>query len=168
MLTASCTVSGSGRPAVSGNRRAARPPTQLQQPIIKNGSSGFVDASEAIVGANKPPTLADVEQRPIAEFLTGVGNSSAVKMKTIANDADAPNLPIKVRIVVKVARWAGIRAAVRQVVPARIWLKARIPLRPALSRQEMQNRYAGISIVADRAKEVKGSSESPAELRLNP
>jgi len=133
-------VSGRGRPAVSGRRRATRPPRQLQQPMIMKGNSGFVEDKDAMVGARSPPILAEVEHKPMAEFLTGVGNNSAVNIKTIAKDADAPNLPINVRAVVRLLRCAGNSAAARQVEPASIWLNARIPLRPALSKHMMQNR----------------------------
>ena len=118
--TASSTVSGSGSPEVSGSRRAASPPTQDEQPMIMKVNSGFVLESEAMVGVSRPPTLADVEHRPMAEFLTGVGNSSAVNTKTIENAAEAPNFPNNDKMVVNRERWEGRTPAIMHVLPARI------------------------------------------------
>ena len=44
-------------------------PKQQQQPMMRNGSRGSVAANEAMVGARSPPILAEVEHKPIAEFL---------------------------------------------------------------------------------------------------
>ncbi len=44
-------------------------PRQQQQPMMRNGRRGSFSANEATVGARSPPILADVEHKPIAEFL---------------------------------------------------------------------------------------------------
>ena len=62
-------------PQVSGSTRAATPPRQQQQPMIMNGSRGSVADRDAMVGANRPPILAEVEHNPIAEFLDNKINS---------------------------------------------------------------------------------------------
>ena len=36
---------------------------------MRNGRRGSFSANEAMVGARSPPILADVEHKPIAEFL---------------------------------------------------------------------------------------------------
>ena len=55
--------------------------------------------SFAMLGAIIEPILARVEQNPTDEFLTGVGNSSAVNTKTVPKLAEAPNFPTKERTI---------------------------------------------------------------------
>merc|ERR1719333_833557 len=74
---ASSTVSGKCPPLVSGNKKDSDPTSMAAPPMVTKGRKANTDSRLAITGAKSAPILARVEQRPIAELRTGVGNNSA-------------------------------------------------------------------------------------------
>lgn len=70
-FSASSTVSGRGLFAVSGSARARMAPKIGAVPKMTNGVAGLWLWSMLIIGANTPPTLANIEETPNPVCLRG-------------------------------------------------------------------------------------------------
>jgi len=78
MWSASSMVSGKLVPTVSGKRTAKGPAMMATVPKIIMGNGSQMKSKRMMIKARMPPTLATVEQLPMAVLRMIVGNSSAV------------------------------------------------------------------------------------------
>ncbi len=85
MLMASSMVSGSGCLTVSGKKMARQPATTAMQPMISMGRGPQNVWRERMGRERMPPTLATVEQLPMAVLRMMVGYSSAEEEKEKQN-----------------------------------------------------------------------------------
>jgi hypothetical protein len=70
-------LSGIGWPLVSGKNMTQKPETIETTPKTIAGIFGSNESKRVINGVKAPARRAHIDPKPIAEFLTGVGKSSA-------------------------------------------------------------------------------------------
>lgn len=147
----------SGRviPAVSGKNKAVIPAQRLHTPMMSKGKpfpKAVAVCKLVINGAKIPPILLQSEQDPNAVLRTEVGNISLTCRKTTAKAAEVANFPmLDMATIGQEPIELGMIKVERQARPERIWVPAKIGLRPSLSRVKAANKYEGISMATPKA-----------------
>ena len=101
----SATVSGSGRPLVSGSFKASSPPVSPRNPKTKNWRPGLASPAITIKGARMAPILANPDTRPMAELRMLVANTSPDIRYKMLKEAAMHILPRRARLVAKAEPW---------------------------------------------------------------